>query len=102
MPDLAWNGITISRQICDLAAAYDTFVAPHNTHGPICTFESLHVSAGSPNLMILEIDQDDAPWRDDILTHPFEIKDGYVEVPNRPGLGTDVREDQLKKYAYTG
>lgn len=102
MPDLAWNGITVSRQICDLAAAYDTFVAPHNTHGPICTFQSLHVAAGSPNLMIMEIDGDDAPWRDDLLTHPFEFKDGHVTVPDRPGLGTDVREDELKKRAYTG
>lgn len=102
MPDLAWNGITISKQICDFAAGFDTFVAPHNTHGPICTFQSLHVASTAPNLMIMEIDGDDAPWRDDLLTHPFEFKDGYVKVPDRPGLGTDVKEDELKKHAYTG
>ncbi len=102
MPDIAWNGITISKQICELAAAYDTFVSPHNPHGPICTFQSLHVSATAPNLMIMEIDGDDAPWRDDLLTHPFEIKDGHVAVPYRPGLGTDVKEDILKKHTYSG
>ena len=102
MPDLAWNGITMSRKICDLAAAYDTFVAPHNTHSPICTYESLHVCAGSPNLMIMEIDGDDAPWRDELLTHPFEFKDGHVTVPDRPGLGTEVNEDVAKKHAYSG
>ncbi|MEE2659196.1 MAG: mandelate racemase/muconate lactonizing enzyme family protein [Candidatus Latescibacterota bacterium] len=100
MPDLAWLGITIGKQVCDFAAGFDTFVAPHNTHGPICTLQSLHVASTTPNLMIMEIDGDDAPWRDEIMTHPFEIVGGHVKVPDRPGLGSDLKEDLLKKHAW--
>src|SRR5690606_28134536 len=37
MPDLAWNGITMGKKICDFAHAYDTLIAPHNCHSPINT-----------------------------------------------------------------
>jgi galactonate dehydratase len=102
MPDFAWNGITMGRKICDLALAYDTFIAPHNCHSPINTLVSANVAAVCTNFMILEIDVDDAPWRDDLMTHPLEIEDGHLVVPNRPGLGSDLIESQLRKYAVTG
>ncbi len=59
MPDFAWNGITMGRKICDLALAYDTFIAPHNCHSPICTLVSANISAACSNFFILEFDQDD-------------------------------------------
>ncbi|MBM3958646.1 MAG: mandelate racemase/muconate lactonizing enzyme family protein [SAR202 cluster bacterium] len=102
MPDFAWNGITMGRKICDLAQAYDTFVAPHNCHSPICTLVSANVMATCPNFMILEFDQDDPPWRDDFLTHPFTVKNGYLKVPDRPGLGSDLVERELRKRPWNG
>ena len=53
MPDFAWNGITMGRKVCDLALAYDTFIAPHNCHGPICSLVSANVASTCPNFMIL-------------------------------------------------
>ncbi|MCX6044693.1 MAG: mandelate racemase/muconate lactonizing enzyme family protein, partial [Chloroflexi bacterium] len=70
MPDLAWNGITMGKKICDMAHAYDTLIAPHNCHSPINTLVSAAVAATVPNFFILEFDEDDAPWRDDLMTHP--------------------------------
>ncbi|MFW6174173.1 MAG: mandelate racemase/muconate lactonizing enzyme family protein [Chloroflexota bacterium] len=100
MPDFAWNGITMGRKICDLAQAYDTFVAPHNCHSPLTTLISANICAAIPNFKILEFDQDDAPWRDDIMTHPPEIHDGRLKVPDRPGLGSDLIESELAKRPY--
>ncbi len=99
MPDFAWNGITMGRKVCDLALAYDTLVAPHNCHSPICTLVSANVMAACSNFMILEIDEDDAPWRDDLMTHPFTIDNGHLVVPDRPGLGSDLIERELEKHA---
>ena len=36
--------------------------------------------------------------RDDLLTHPFEIEDGYLKLPTRPGLGSDLIEEELLKH----
>ena len=39
---------------------------------------------------------------DDLMTHPFEIEDGYLILPTRPGLGSDLIEEELIKHAATG
>lgn len=98
MPDLAWNGITMGKKICDFAHAFDTLIAPHNCHSPINTLVSANVCATVPNFFIHEIDVDDAPWRDDLMTHPFEIRDGHLQLPTRPGLGSDLIEEELLKH----
>jgi galactonate dehydratase len=98
MPDLAWNGITMGKKICDMAHAYDILIAPHNCHSPINTLVSASVAATVPNFFILEIDQDDAPWRDDLMTHPLMIENGYLKLSDRPGLGSDLIEAELRKH----
>jgi L-alanine-DL-glutamate epimerase-like enolase superfamily enzyme len=98
MPDLAWNGVTMGKKIADMAHAYDVLCAFHNCHSPITTLVTANVAATIPNFFICEIDVDDAPWRDDLMTHPFEITDGSLTVPNRPGLGSDLIESELLKH----
>jgi galactonate dehydratase len=98
MPDLAWNGITMGKKIADFAHAYDTLCAFHNCHSPLTTLVTANVAATIPNFFICEIDVDDPPWRDDLLTHPFEIRQGFLQVPTRPGLGSDLIEEQLLKH----
>jgi galactonate dehydratase len=105
MPDLAWNGITMGKKIADMAHAHDVLCAFHNCHSPITTLVSAAAAATIPNFYILEIDQDDAPWRDDLMTHPFTIADGHLHLPERPGLGSDLIEAELLKHppvAYPG
>jgi len=95
MPDLAWNGITMGKKIADMAHAYDVLFAPHNCHSPLTTLVAANVCATVPNFYVLEFDVDDAPWRDEIMTHPFTVKDGYLHLPDRPGLGSDLIEEEL-------
>jgi L-alanine-DL-glutamate epimerase-like enolase superfamily enzyme len=105
MPDLAWNGLTMGKKIADMAHAYDILVAPHNCHSPINTLVSASLCATIPNFYIQEFDVDDAPWRDDLMTHPFEIENGYLKISQRPGLGSDLIEEELRKHppqAYPG
>jgi galactonate dehydratase len=105
MPDLAWNGITMGKKIADQAHTYDVLLSFHNCHSPVTTLVSAAVAATAPNFFILEIDQDDAPWRDDLMTHPFTIEAGHLKLPERPGLGSDLIEAELLKrpaVAYPG
>jgi L-alanine-DL-glutamate epimerase-like enolase superfamily enzyme len=98
MPDLAWNGITMGKKIADQAHTHDVLLSFHNCHSPITTLVSANVAATAPNFFILEIDVDDAPWRDDLLTHPFVIERGHLKLPTRPGLGSDLIEAELLKH----
>ena len=98
MPDLAWNGITMGKKIADMAHAYDTLFAPHNCHSPLTTLITANVCATVPNFFIQEFDVYDAPWRDDIMTHPFEIIDGHLLIGDRPGLGSDLVESELLEH----
>jgi galactonate dehydratase len=98
MPDLAWNGITMGKKIADQAHTYDGLCAFHNTHSPLTTLVTAAVAATIPNFFILELDVDDAPWRDDLLTHPFTIERGHLLLPTRPGLGSDLIESELLKH----
>jgi L-alanine-DL-glutamate epimerase-like enolase superfamily enzyme len=98
MPDLAWNGITMGKKIADMAWTYDVLCAFHNCHSPMNTLVSAAVAATIPNFFILEFDVDDAPWRDELMTHPFTIEKGHLKLPERPGLGSDLIEEQLLKH----
>ena len=98
MPDLSWNGITMGKKLADLAHAHETLFAPHNCHSPLATLIAAQVCATVPNFFILEFDVDDAPWRDDLLTRLLEIRDGRLQVPQGPGLGADLIEEELLKH----
>ncbi len=92
------NGLTESRRIAELAELYDTMVSPHNWMSPLGTLINAHLCAALPNVEILEIDLDDVPWKGDLLTHPLEIEDGQLIVPDRPGWGADIDEDVLRAH----
>jgi len=47
----------------------------------------------------LELDQSENPWRDGLATERFELRDGFITVPTKPGLGIDVNEEIVKQYA---
>ena len=47
----------------------------------------------------LELDQSENPWREGLAKGQIKVKDGYVTVPRRPGLGIEVDEKLVRKYA---
>ena len=93
--DVPWNGIWQSHKIAVMADAHEVNVAPHNFYGHLSTMMSAHFCASVPNFRIMEIDIDDVPWKDDLVTHPPEIVDGHLVMSDRPGWGTDVNEEAV-------
>ena len=92
------NGLSEARRICELAAHYDTMFSPHNYMSPLATLINAHLCAAMPNLEILEIDMDDVPWKWDLIDQKLEIVGGELIVPNRPGLGANIREDVVAQH----
>ena len=48
---------------------------------------------------MLEVDQGENPWRDGLAKEKLHIKDGFLIVPKKPGLGIEVDEEVVRKYA---
>ena len=96
--DLPWNGILESMKIAAMAEAYEVNCAPHNFYGHMSTLMSAHFCAAIPNFRIMEIDIDDVPWKDDLVTEPPRIENGHLIVPTTPGWGADVNEAAVRKH----
>jgi galactonate dehydratase len=92
------NGLTEARKICELAAHYDVMFSPHNYMSPLATLINAHLCAAMPNFEILEIDMDDVPWKWDLIDQPLDIREGMLTVPDRPGLGANIREDVVAQH----
>ena len=96
--DVPWNGVWQSYKIAAMADAQEINVAPHNFYGHLCSAMSANFCAALPNFRIMEIEVDDVPWMNDLVTHPPEIRRGEYIVSSRPGWGTDVNEEALASY----
>jgi len=100
MLDVPWNGIAQGKKVGDLAATFQHNVAPHNHYSHLSTFMSASLCATLPNVRIMEIDIDDVPWKDDLVTVAPEIVDGYMKIPKGPGLGTAVNEEAARAHPW--
>jgi len=100
MVDLPWNGYTESRRVAALADMYEIMVAPHNYYSHLSTFISTHLCATVPNVKIMETDVDSVPWRDDITTELPDIREGYIYLPKKPGIGVELNEKEIARHAW--
>jgi galactonate dehydratase len=100
-PDVAYcAGISEFRRIADLAQLHLASVAPHNSGGPIGTLHSIHLAAALPNFLILEQLRLDVPWRDEVVTSPPQIREGFAELPAGAGIGADLDEEVCAAHPY--
>ncbi len=100
MIDLRWNGYIESRRIAAMADMYEIMAAPHNYVSHLSSFMCSHLCATIPNFKIMETDVDSVPWRDEITTDVPEIKDGYMLLPKKPGIGTELNEKEIAKHPW--
>lgn len=96
--DVIWNGMLESLRIAAMAEPYQVNVAPHNFYGHLCSYISANFCAAIPNFRIMEIDIDDVPWKDDLVTNPPVLKDGHFMLPTAPGWGTDINEEVVRAH----
>jgi len=104
-PDLQKvGGLGEARRIAEFALSYQVGVAPHNISSPIGTMASVHFCAATPNFLALEFHASDVPFWDDLVDGVGKplIQQGYISVPEKPGLGVTLNEEVARKYARKG
>lgn len=98
-PDISHaGGILETRKIAAMAEAYYTAVAPHCPLGPIALAACLQLDALIPNFLC----QEQVTDGDGYLKSPFMIKDGYIDLPEGPGLGVELDDEAIKEKIYDG
>ncbi|MCC7083223.1 MAG: mandelate racemase/muconate lactonizing enzyme family protein [Burkholderiales bacterium] len=100
-PDVARaGGLTEIRRIAALTGAYDLRLAPHAWGSGLLFAASIHAAMAAANCHILEVSQGYMPMMNELFNEPFDIRDGYVCAPDRPGLGYTLRPDALERFRY--
>ena len=100
-PDVCLTGgLWEMKKIAALADAHYVNIAPHNPCGPLATAVNVHFAASTHNFLILEYHADDEAPRRDIVDEPIKLVNGYLELPEKPGLGIDLNEDALGKFPF--
>ena len=102
-PDITHCGrLSEARRIAAMAEAYRVALAPHNPQGPVSTAASLEFGFATPSYIICEAVHGDVPWRNDVVREGFTVeKQGRLVRPsNRPGLGIEIDEAELKKHPF--
>ncbi len=85
--------------MCEL---YHIVIAPHQSISPISLTAAAHIDACVPNFLIQECNTMDlyAPWVADVFPELPVIEDGYMMLPDRPGLGIEIDEDAIAQYEW--
>jgi len=96
--DIPWNGAWLGMKIAAMAEAYEINCAPHNFYGHLSSLMSAHFCTALPNFRVMEIDIDDVPWKDDIITWKPDIQNGCVQAPPGPGWGAELNLDVIAAY----
>ena len=91
-PDLSHaGGIFECRLIAGMAESYYVGIAPHCPLGPVALAACLQLDASIPNFLI----QEQGSLGVGYLKQPFVVKDGFIELPQGPGLGIELDEEAL-------
>jgi galactonate dehydratase len=98
------GGITEVMKIASMAEAYDVALAPLCPLGPITHAVCLQIDVNVPNSLIQDLSlniQYDGEGALNYLTDPgvFEYNDGFIEVPEGPGLGIELDEEYIRERA---
>jgi galactonate dehydratase len=98
-PDICvCGGLLEMKKIAAMAEAHGVMVAPHNPMGPVATVVNVHFAASTPNFLILEYHPDDEAPRKDLVKETILVKDGYLALPEKPGLGIELNEEAFRHY----
>ncbi len=102
-PDVCMaGGLTHSKKIAALAESQYVGVIPHNPLGPVSTAACLQLAACIPNFAIQEYPLGEhEPPKSEIVKTPLQVEDGFLIIPDGPGIGIELADDALERFPET-
>ena len=97
------GGLGETMRIADRAEENYIPISPHNVCSPVGTMACVHLGAAIPNFDLLEYHALEVEWWDDLLERDDPlIQDGYIEVPETPGIGVELEYDVVAEHTLEG
>ena len=99
-PDVcALGGLTPSKKVAAMAEANYAKIVPHNPLGPVSTAACLQLDAAIPNFAIQEFPSFYHQGNEaEMTTELFREEDGYIVIPDAPGIGIELAENLTEKF----
>jgi L-alanine-DL-glutamate epimerase-like enolase superfamily enzyme len=98
-PDHETSGALIeTKRISDYAAAHGIPTVLHFAGSPVGCAAGLHLAATLKNFVVMENHAVDMPWWGDLVKPKTVIQDGYLAVPEGPGLGVELNEPVIREH----
>jgi L-alanine-DL-glutamate epimerase-like enolase superfamily enzyme len=98
-PDISrCGGLTEAKKIATLTADRNILCVPHAFKTGILVAASIQLIAAIPHAPFLEFSVTESAIRKELLTTPFVQRDGFVDVPQGPGLGIELNPEVIRKY----
>ena len=102
-PDIGnTGGIMETKKIAAMAEAYNMRIQPHLCGSPVSTAAALQLDACIPNFLIQELYPYRIPEHYQIVDRApeWDAKNGYVPIPDRPGLGVELVEERVRPFLW--
>jgi L-alanine-DL-glutamate epimerase-like enolase superfamily enzyme len=98
-PDLTrCGGFTVARKIVHMAERANRLVIPHSWSSDLLTAASLHLTAFQRRAEFVEFSTSYGPLSRGLVKEPLRLIDGYLPVPDGPGLGVEVDDATIERY----
>ena len=95
------GGLTHSKKIAALAEAHNVMVVPHNPLSPVSTAACIQLAACIPNFALQEYPIGEGePPKSEIVVSPLALEQGFLIVPDAPGLGIELAEGAAERHPY--
>jgi len=95
------GGLTHSKKIAALAEAHNVMVVPHNPLSPVSTAACIQLAACIPNFALQEYPIGEGePPKSEIVVSPLMLEQGFLIVPDAPGLGIELAEGAAERHPY--
>jgi len=75
-----------------MAATRGKLICPHNWQDGLVCVANAHLMAAVPNRFMLESNMTPNPFKEGLFKEKFAAVKGYIDVPNKPGLGVELKE----------
>lgn len=99
-PDAGTSGITETMRIAEMAYEYGVDFCPHSWHNGLMGMANAHLVAACPNPRVLEICMIQGPLQWEILADKPDIIDGYLKMPDKPGMGVTQADNLEERFPY--
>ncbi len=98
------GGLSVTKKIAGMVDAHGGLICPHSAQGPVGSVACAHLNTATPNFYVHELfdefNAEQSPWIGDVLHNALTVKDGHIEVSDKPGLGIDLNLDVIAEHPY--